>query len=77
MSEYSTCKICSEDYLTEDMIEDIQGALYCLVDSGDICPNCGIYGHQCEFTYRHECERVPYCGDCLTPLTECAHGGTR
>jgi len=42
MSEFSTCKTCSEDYLTEDMIEDIQGALYCLMDS-DICASCGYH----------------------------------
>ena len=34
--------------LLEDMIEDIEGAKYCLLDSGDICPVCGIYEHQCE-----------------------------
>jgi len=48
MSTESTCKVCSVDYLTEDMIEDIQGAKYCLLDSGDICVVCGIYGHECE-----------------------------
>ena len=44
----ATCKICSSDFDVESMIEDIQGAKYCLVDSGDICPVCGIYGHDCE-----------------------------
>ena len=48
MSEYSTCKVCLNDYLTEDMIGDIEGTLYCLIDSGHICPNCGKYGHECE-----------------------------
>lgn len=48
MSAYSTCKVCLTDYNDEDMIEDIEGAKYCLVDSGDICPVCGIYEHQCE-----------------------------
>jgi hypothetical protein len=48
MSELSTCKICLTDYDDEDMIEDIQGAKYCLLDSGDICLVCGIYQHQCE-----------------------------
>jgi hypothetical protein len=48
MSAYSTCKVCLTDYDDEDMIEDIQGAKYCLLDSGDICPVCGIYQHQCE-----------------------------
>ena len=44
----STCKICLDDFLDEDMIEDIVGAKYCLLDSGAICPNCGVYDHQCE-----------------------------
>jgi hypothetical protein len=48
VSEVSTCKVCLEDYLTEDMIEDITGALYCLLHSGWICPNCGVYDHTCE-----------------------------
>lgn len=48
MSEFSTCKVCLTDFLTEDMIEDIEGAKYCLIDSGDICPNCGVYQHECE-----------------------------
>ena len=44
----ATCKVCAGDFDIEDMIEDIQGAQYCLLDSGDICPNCGVYGHECE-----------------------------
>lgn len=48
MSELSTCKVCLNDYLTEDMIEDIEGAKYCLFDSGDICLVCGVYDHNCE-----------------------------
>ena len=48
MSDYSTCKICSCDFITEDMIEDITGAKYCLIDSGEICPVCGVYEHKCE-----------------------------
>jgi hypothetical protein len=48
MNDVSSCKGCAFDFYTEDMIEDIQGAKYCLADSGDICPNCGIYGHECE-----------------------------
>lgn len=47
MSE-STCKICLIDYETEDMIEDITGDKYCLRCSGDICPVCGVYAHDCE-----------------------------
>lgn len=47
MSE-ATCKICSADFEIESMIEDIQGAKYCLLDSGSICLVCGIYGHNCE-----------------------------
>ena len=47
MTELSTCKICSDDFLTEDMIEDISGAKYCLLDSGSICPVCGVYEHDC------------------------------
>jgi hypothetical protein len=30
------------------MIEDIEGARYCLLDSGEICLVCGVYGHKCE-----------------------------
>lgn len=48
MSDVSTCKICSYDFDTEDMIEDIQGTKYCLIDSGDICAVCGVYDHDCE-----------------------------
>lgn len=44
----ATCKVCVDDFNAEDMIEDIEGAKYCLVDSGDICPICGIYEHDCE-----------------------------
>lgn len=44
----ATCKVCVDDFDVESMIEDIQGAKYCLVDSGDICPVCGIYDHDCE-----------------------------
>ena len=44
----STCKVCSGDFDNESMIEDIQGAKYCLLDSGAICLVCGIYGHDCE-----------------------------
>jgi hypothetical protein len=48
VSEVSTCKVCLEDYPNDDLIEDIQGAKYCLLDSGGICPVCGIYEHNCE-----------------------------
>ena len=44
----ATCKTCLVDYPQEDMIEDIEGAKYCLLHSGWICPNCGVYGHECE-----------------------------
>ena len=44
----STCKVCLNDFEDESMIEDIEGARYCLVDSGEICLVCGIYGHDCE-----------------------------
>jgi hypothetical protein len=46
--ELATCKICLDDYDLESMIEDIQGAKYCLFDSGEICLVCGVYGHDCE-----------------------------
>jgi hypothetical protein len=46
--EEATCKVCSIDYPVEDMIEDIVGAKYCLLHSGWICPNCGVYDHTCE-----------------------------
>lgn len=46
--EEATCKICSIDYPIEDMIEDIVGAKYCLLDSGEICLVCGVYAHACE-----------------------------
>ena len=44
----ATCKVCANDYLLEDMIQDIEGANYCLIDSGDICLVCGVNGHKCE-----------------------------
>jgi len=50
----STCKVCLDDFDDESMIEDIEGAKYCLLDSGDICVVCGIYElcgndeHKCE-----------------------------
>ena len=46
--ELATCKVCVTDYDVEDMIEDIEGAKYCLLDSGDICVVCGVYEHDCE-----------------------------
>ena len=46
--ELATCKVCLDDYDVESMIEDIQGAKYCLFDSGEICLVCGIYEHDCE-----------------------------
>ena len=48
ISELATCKICLFDYEVEDMIEDIEGAKYCLLDSGGICLVCGVYDHNCE-----------------------------
>lgn len=48
MSELATCKICLNDYKVEDMIEDIEGAKYCLLDSDRICLVCGVYDHNCE-----------------------------
>ena len=44
----ATCKVCVSDFDIDDMIADIQGAWYCLLDSGDICVVCGVYGHDCE-----------------------------
>ena len=44
----STCKVCLNDFEDESMIEDIEGARYCLLHSGEICPVCGVYGHNCE-----------------------------
>ena len=44
----STCMVCLSDFDNESMIEDITGAKYCLLDSGEICLVCGIYGHDCE-----------------------------
>jgi hypothetical protein len=46
--QLATCKICVADYDVESMIEDIEGAKYCLLDSDRICLVCGIYGHDCE-----------------------------
>ena len=46
--ELATCKICVDDYDIESMIEDTEGAKYCLLDSGEICLVCGIYKHDCE-----------------------------
>lgn len=43
MSALSTCKVCLDDFDNENMIEDIEGTKYCLLDSGNICPVCGIY----------------------------------
>ena len=44
----STCAVCLDDFEDESMIEDIQGARYCLLDSGEICLVCGVYGHKCD-----------------------------
>ena len=44
----STCMVCLGGFDDESMIEDINGTRYCLLDSGDICPVCGIYGLECE-----------------------------
>lgn len=44
----ATCKVCLGDFTLEDMIQDITGANYCLIDSGEICPVCGVLGHDCE-----------------------------
>jgi hypothetical protein len=46
--ELATCKVCASDFDSESMIEDIAGSKYCLLDSGEICLVCGIYGHDCE-----------------------------
>jgi hypothetical protein len=43
-----TCVTCGAEFDAESMIEDIYGNKYCLLDSGDICPNCGVLGHKCE-----------------------------
>ena len=48
MSDLATCKVCLDDFEVDDMIEDIEGAKYCLIDSGRICPACGVYDHDCE-----------------------------
>jgi hypothetical protein len=45
--EQATCKVCVTDFDVEDMIEDIQGTKYCLLDSGYICVVCGVYDHDC------------------------------
>jgi hypothetical protein len=47
LNEFSTCHICKEDSKTQDMQEDILGALYCYL-CGDICWTCGVYQHKCE-----------------------------
>ena len=44
----STCMVCLGDFDDESMIKDIDGAKYCLLDSGWICVVCGIYKHNCE-----------------------------
>jgi hypothetical protein len=44
----STCKVCLNDFEDESMIEDIEGARYCLFDSSEICLVCGVYGHICD-----------------------------
>ena len=44
----STCMVCLSDFDDESMIEDLNGTRYCLLDSGDICSVCGIYGLECE-----------------------------
>jgi hypothetical protein len=44
----STCKVCLDDFEDESMIQDITGARYCLFDSSEICPVCGVYGHKCD-----------------------------
>ena len=46
--ELATCMVCAGDFDAENMIEDIEGAKYCLLDSGNICLVCGIYNHDCE-----------------------------
>lgn len=48
MSKVATCKVCLDDYELDSMIQDITGANYCLLDSGEICPVCGVYEHDCE-----------------------------
>ena len=45
----STCMVCLDDFEDESMIEDINGARYCLLDSGEICLVCGVYGHKCDW----------------------------
>ena len=47
MSELSTCKVCLDDYPTDQTFEDIEGARYCWVHA-EICLSCGVYQHDCE-----------------------------
>ena len=47
MSRGSTCHICKEDYKTIDMVEDLEGTLYCYY-CADMCWTCGVYQHKCE-----------------------------
>lgn len=44
----STCMICLGDFEDDSMIEDITGTKYCLLDSGGICPVCGMYELKCK-----------------------------
>ena len=48
MSKVATCKVCLDDYELDSMIQDVEGANYCLLDSGGICLVCGVYEHNCE-----------------------------
>lgn len=48
MITLATCSVCFDDFDQDSMIEDINNWAYCLVCSGDICPVCGIYAHDCE-----------------------------
>lgn len=59
-SEYSTCAICADDGLTSDMIEDIEGALYCIYCADKLCLYCGVYDHDCE----KECDLACDCANC-------------
>jgi hypothetical protein len=45
----ATCKVCASDFDIDSMIEDIEGAKYCLADSGSICVVCGVFDHDCEW----------------------------
>jgi hypothetical protein len=47
-NDLATCKVCASDFDLESMIEDIEGAKYCLFDSSEICLVCGVYEHNCE-----------------------------